>query len=210
MDAERLSEAEQELALTLKLNPGQSDAYANFGHIQFRQKNWEKAVEEFDRAIGFGSNKSDTFYFAGLSRIKQGAKVEAIPFFQKASRIQPHKAHYHFELGNVYRDLKYFDEALHEFLFTLTIQPNHPQAQNNIGVIYWNLKAYDKAEVAFKKALGMQQNLPEIHYNLANLYLRNNQTANAIPHLEQVLNLQPENTSARKLLNHALAQKGSS
>jgi protein O-mannosyl-transferase len=210
MDAERLSEAEQELALTLKLNPGQSDAYANFGHIQFRQKNWEKAVEEFDRAIGFGSNKSDTFYFAGLSRIKQGAKVEAIAFLQKAASIQPHKSHYHFELGNVYRDLKYFDEALHEFFFTLTIQPNHPQAQNNIGVIFWNLKAYDKAEVAFKKALGMQQNLPEIHYNLANLYLRKHQYANAIPHLQQVLNLQPENISARKLLNHSLAQKGSS
>ncbi len=210
MDAERLPEAERELALTLKLNPRQSDAYANLGHIQFRHKYWEKAIEEFDRAIGFGSNKSDTFYFAGLSRIKQGAEAEAIPFLQKAASLQPHKPHYHLELGNAYRKLKYFDEALHEFLLTLTIQPNHPQAQNNIGVIFWNLKAYDKAEVAFQKALAMQHNLPEIHFNLANLYLRNKQYANAIPHLEQVLKLEPGHASARKLLDHALAQKGSS
>ena len=206
MESEMLEEAKEELGITLQLNPAQSDAYANFGHIHFRQEHWNKAIEEFDHAIALGSNKPDTYYFAGLARSKQKAYGEAIPFLQKAVRLRSHKASYHFYLGNAFRHLGSFDEALQEFRRTLEIQPMHSQAQNNIGVIFWNLKAYERAEVEFNKALDIQQNLPEIHQNLATLHLKNNRYANAIPHLDQVLKLQPGNTTAQKLLDHALGQ----
>ena len=206
MENEMLEEAKEELAITLQLNPAQSDAYANLGHIHFRQEHWNKAIEEFDHAIALGSNKPDTYYFAGLAWSKQKAYGEAIPFLQKAVSMRSHKADYHFDLGNAFRYVGSFDEALQEFRQTLEIQPKHPQAQNNIGVIFWNLKAYERAEMEFKKALDIQQDLPEIHHNLAALHLINNRYANAIPYLEQVLKLQPGNATARKLLDHALGQ----
>ena len=204
MEAKMLAEAERELAITLQLNPTQSDAYANLGHIHFRRENWKQAIGEFDRAIALGSEKSDTYYFSGLAWSKQGAYAEAIPFLQRAVNMRPHKAHYHFDLGNAYQNSRIFDEALQEFRQTLEIQPKHPQAQNNIGVIFWNLEAYEKAEIEFKKALDIQHDLPEIHHNLAALYLKNNQHADAIPHLKEVLKLQPENATAKKLLDFAL------
>ena len=206
MENEMLEEAKEELAITLQLNPAQSDAYANLGHIHFRQEHWNKAIEEFGHAIALGSNKPDTYYFAGLAWSKQKAYGEAIPFLQKAVSMRSHKTDYHFDLGNAFRHVGSFDEALQEFRQTLEIQPKHPQAQNNIGVIFWNLKAYERAEMEFKKALDIQQDLPEIHHNLAALHLINNRYANAIPYLEQVLKLQPGNATARKLLDHALGQ----
>ena len=117
----------------------------------------------------------------------------------------PHKAHYHFDLGNAYLYTRLFDEALQEFRQTLEIQPIHPQAQNNVGVIFWKLKSYGKAEIAFKKTLRLQNDLPEIHHNLAALYLKSNRFTNAIFHLKQVLKLQPENETAKKLLAYSLA-----
>ena len=206
MENEMLEEAKEELAITLQLNPAQSDAYANLGHIHFRQEHWNKAIEEFDHAIALGSNKPDTYYFAGLAWSKQKAYGEAIPFLQKAVSMRSHKTDYHFDLGNAFRLVGSFDEALQEFRQTLEIQPKHPQAQNNIGVIFWNLKAYERAEMEFKKALDIQQDLPEIHHNLAALHLINSRYANAIPYLEQVLKLQPGNATARKWLDHALGQ----
>lgn len=206
MGAEMLEEAKKELAVTLQLNPEQSTAYANLGYIHARLENWKQAIEEFDRAIALGSEKPDTYYFSGLARSKLEAHAEAIPFLHKAAEMRPHKAHYHFDLGNAYRYEKIFDEALQEYRQTLQIQPNHPQAQNNIGVIFWNLKAFEKAGIEFKKALDIQQDLPDIHHNLAALYLQNNHYADAIHHLEQVLKLQPENATARKLLDHALGR----
>jgi Flp pilus assembly protein TadD len=120
--------------------------------------------------------------------------------------MRPHIAHYHFDLGEAYRQMGSFDKALQEFRQALKIQPKHPQAQNNIGVIFWNLKAYEKAEMEFNKALKIQHDLPEIHQNLAALYLKTNRFAYAIPHLEQILKLQPENVIAQNLLGHALIQ----
>jgi protein O-mannosyl-transferase len=206
MEAEKLLEAERELAITLQLNPTQSDAYANLGHIHFQRENWKQAIEEFKRSILLGSNKSDTYYFLGLAWSKQGYYAEAIPFLQKAVNMRPHKAHYHFDLGNAYQHTRLFDEALLEFRQTLEIQPIHPQAQNNIGVIFWNLKFYAKAEIEFKKTLRLQNDLPEIHHNLAVLYVKSYRFTNAILHLKQVLKLQPENETAKKLLAYALAQ----
>ncbi|MBC8286106.1 MAG: tetratricopeptide repeat protein [Nitrospinae bacterium] len=206
MEAKMLTEAERELAVTLQLNPAQSDAYANLGHIHFQRENWKQAIEEFDLAIALGSGKSDTYYFSGLAWSKQWAYAEAIPFLQRAVSMRPHKAHYHFDLGNAYQNLRIFDEALREFRQTLEIQPKHPQAQNNIGVIFWNLEAYEKAEVEFKKALNIQHDVPEIHHNLAALYLKIDQHADAIPHLKEVLKLQPENATAKKLLDYALSR----
>lgn len=199
-------EAERELALTLQLNPTQSDAYANLGHINFQRKDWKQAIAEFDRALALGSNKPDTYYFAGLALSKQGAHAEAIPFLQQAANMRPHKARYHFDLGNSYQNIKSFDDALREFNRTLEIQPQHLQAQNNIGVIFWHLGAYQKAEVEFKKALDIQYDQPDIHHNLAALYLKNNHYTNAILHLKQVLKLQPDNTTANKLLDYARSQ----
>ena len=118
--------------------------------------------------------------------------------------MRPDKAHYHFDLGDAYRHIKFFDEALIEFRQTLQIQPEHPQAQNNIGFIFWNLKAYEKSEIEFKKALSINYKLPEIHYNLAVIYLKKNHIADAVFHLKQVLKLQPENTTAKNLLDYAL------
>ena len=120
--------------------------------------------------------------------------------------MRPHKADYHFDLGNAYQHTRSFDEALLEFRQTLQIQPEHPQAQNNIGVIFWNIKSYEKAEIEFKKALGLQSDLPDIHHNLAALYLKSNRFTDAIPHLNEVLKLQPENRTTRKLLDYALGQ----
>jgi tetratricopeptide (TPR) repeat protein len=206
MEAKMLQEAERELAVTLKLNPNQSNAYANLGHIYFQRENWNQAIEEFNRSILLGSNKSDTYYFSGLAWSKQGAYAEAIPFLEQAIKMRPHKAHYHFDLGNAYQHTRSFDEALQEFVQTLEIEPLHPQAQNNIGVIFWNLKSYEKAEVEFKKALDIQNDLPEIHHNLAALYLKTNRYTDAILHLKEVLKLQPENATAKKLLDFTRGQ----
>ena len=206
METKMFGEAKKELAITLQLNPTQSDAYANLGHINFQQENWNQAITEFNRSINLGSNKPDTYYFSGLSRRKINSFKEAIPFLQKAVSMRPHIAHYHFDLGEAYRQMGSFDKALQEFRQALKIQPKHPQAQNNIGVIFWNLKAYEKAEMEFNKALKIQHDLPEIHQNLAALYLKTNRFAYAIPHLEQILKLQPENVIAQNLLGHALIQ----
>lgn len=202
---ERLNDARRELVITLDLDPEYTDAHLNLGFIYSREEKWKEAQVEFDRAILLGSSKADAFFNAGRVRAHLNRTEEAIPFFVKAVEMKPHRSNYHFELGNAYRFLNRKDEALTQYRLTLKSDPDHLEAQNNIGVIFWALKQYDLAKKAFLKTVSLGADNFEIHNNLASIYMIQKRPEQAIPHLNRLIALQPENAKARQLLEIATA-----
>jgi len=202
----QLDKAKAALEVALAIKPLQIDSLVNLGHIAGRKKNWEEAIEKFDIGIALGSQKADTFYYSGFARNNLGKFEEAIPYFKKAISMKPFKADYHFDLGNSYKNLGLFDAALQHFRKTLEIDPNHYKAHNNMGAIFWKLGALDQAKMEFQKVLQIKSDIPTIHNNLAAIYIKSGDFKNAIPHLETLLSLQPENTNAKKLLQFSQAQ----
>jgi len=206
MGAEELEKAKAALHTALSIEPSQIDSHVNLGHIAGRKKNWKMAIEKFDLGIALGTKKADTFYYSGFARNNLGKYEEAIPYFKKAITIKPFNADYHFDLGNSYQNLNQFDDALLHFRKALEIDPSHYKAHNNIGKIFWNIGELDKAEFEFRKVLRINSVVPTIHNNLAAIYLKKGEFKKAIPHLETLLNLQPKNVNAQKLLQFALKQ----
>ena len=206
MGAGQLPQAKAALIAALAINPVQIDSHVNLGHIAGREKNWEHAIEKFDHGISLGTQKANTFYYAGFARNNLGRYEEAIPYFEKAISLKPFKADYYFDLGNSYKHLQLFDDALHQFRKTLEIDPNHYKAHNNMGTIFWALGIMDQAKNAFEKVLIIKPDIPATHNNLAAIYIKKGDYKKAIPHLEKLTNLQPENVNAQKLLQFSLGQ----
>ena len=206
MAADQLQKAKDALITALTINPLQIDSHVNLGHIAGREKNWEQAIEKFDLGISLGTKKADTFYYSGFARNNLGRYNEAIPYFEKAISLKPFKADYHFDLGNSYKHLKLFDNALHEFRKTLEIDPNHYKAHNNMGTIFWALGATEQARSSFEKVLSIKSDIPTIHNNLAAIHIKNRDYKKAIPYLERLISLQPENVKAQKLLQFSMGQ----
>ena len=75
-----------------------------------------------------------------------------------------------------------------------------------MGTIFWALGATDKARSAFEKVLSIKSDIPEIHNNLAAIYIKNRDYKKAIPYLEKLISLQPENVNAQKLLQLSMEQ----
>ena len=75
-----------------------------------------------------------------------------------------------------------------------------------MGTIFWSLGALEKAKMEFIKVLEIKPDIATIHNNLAAIYLKSGEYKNAIPHLENLVNLQPQNANARELLKYSLAQ----
>jgi Tfp pilus assembly protein PilF len=205
LDKERVADAERELATTFDLDPDYTDAHLNIGYIHSRRENWQAAKAAFDRALLLGSGKADAFFNAGRVRNLLNQPEDALPLLLEAVKMKPHRTKYHFELGNAYRALNRKDEALAEYRLTLKSDPGHREAQNNIGVLFWGLKQYDLAEKAFKKSVVLGADNFEIHNNLASIYMLQKKPAQAIPHLKRMIDLKPENTKVRELLQIALA-----
>jgi tetratricopeptide (TPR) repeat protein len=206
MGANQLNNAKVALFAALAIKPLQIDSHVNLGHIASREKNWKQAIEKFDLGISLGTKKADTFYYSGFARNNLGKYAEAIPYFKKAISMKPFKADYHFDLGNAYKELKLFDNALYQFRKTLEIDPGHYKAHNNMGTVYWFLGAVDLAKTAFEKVLRIKSDLPEIHNNLAAIFMKSEDYKKAIPHLEKLISLQPENMNAQKMLQFSIAQ----
>jgi tetratricopeptide (TPR) repeat protein len=200
LSKERLKEARKSFEVSLALSPSSTDPYINMGHIDARNKEWDKAKLKYDLALKLGANRSQVFFNSGLMRLKLNKPAEALPFLLEAIKIKNHRPLYHQELGNAFRMLKQYDSALKSYRKVLELEPNYVEAQNNIGVIFWNLKILDKAELEFKKALVMKDKT-KIHNNLANLYIAKKQFSKAIPHLKTVLGRKPNDSRARNLLH---------
>jgi protein O-mannosyl-transferase len=206
MGANQLQQAKTSLIAALAINPLQIDSHVNLGHIAGREKNWEQAIKKFDHGISLGTQKANTFYYAGFARNNLGRYKEAIPYFEKAISLKPFKADYYFDLGNSYRHLQLFDDALHQFRKTLEIDPSHYKAHNNMGTIFWTLGIMDQAKGAFEKVLSIKPDIPAIHNNLAAIYIKRGEYNRAIFHLETLVSLQPENINAQKLLQFSVEQ----
>ena len=200
LSKERLKEARKSFEVSSALSPSSTDPYINMGHIDARNKEWDKAKLKYDLALKLGANRSQVFFNSGLMRLKLNKPAEALPFLIEAIKIKNHRPLYHQELGNAFRMLKQYDSALKSYRKVLELEPNYVEAQNNIGVIFWNLKILDKAELEFKKALVMKDKT-KIHNNLANLYIAKKQFSKAIPHLKTVLGRKPNDSRARNLLH---------
>lgn len=200
LSKERLKEARKSFEVSSALSPTSTDPYINMGHIDARNKEWDKAKLKYDLALKLGANRSQVFFNSGLMRLKLNKPAEALPFLLEAIKIKNHRPLYHQELGNAFRMLKQYDSALKSYRKVLELEPNYVEAQNNIGVIFWNLKILDKAELEFKKALVMKDKT-KIHNNLANLYIAKKQFSKAIPHLKTVLGRKPNDSRARNLLH---------
>jgi superkiller protein 3 len=197
---ERLKEARKSFEISSALSPSSTDPYINMGHIDSRNKEWDKAKLKYDLALKLGANRSQVFFHSGLMRLKLNKPAEALPFLLEAIKIKNHRSLYHQELGNAFRMLKQYDSALKSYRKVLELEPNHVEAQNNIGIVFWNLKVLDRAELAFEKALAMEDK-NTIHSNLANLYIAKKQFSKAIPHLKIVIERKPNDTRARNLLH---------
>ena len=75
-----------------------------------------------------------------------------------------------------------------------------------MGTIFWALGAFDQAKTQFEKVLEIKPNIPDIYNNLAAIYIKIGDYKNAIPYLETLLKLQPENIKAKKLLQFSRGQ----
>ena len=205
MGADQLEKAKAALETALLIEPSQIDSHVNLGHIASREKNWRMAIEKFDLGIALGTKKADTFYYSGFARNNLGKYEEAIPFFKKAISIKPFKADYHFDLGNSFKNLNQFDDALLHFRKALEIDTSHCKA-HNMGTIFWKIGDLEKAEFQFDKVLRIKPDVPAVHNNLAAIYLKRGEFNKSISHLEKLVNLQPKNLNAKKLLQFSLKQ----
>jgi protein O-mannosyl-transferase len=119
----------------------------------------EKAVDEFQSAVGMAPDYAEARNNLGYLRFRQGRMDDAITQFQAALLIQPDYAESHNNLGLVYHAQGRLDDAIDEYLEAGRLKPDYAEAHFNLANIYNQQGHTDEATAEYEKAIELRPNL---------------------------------------------------
>lgn len=86
------------------------------------------------------------------------------------------------------------------FQQVLKLQPNHVGALGNLGVVYSRMGRYADAVSVYQRALKAAPADPLLNLNIALAYMKQDDYAQAKPHLRRVLEARPDHAQAMELM----------
>ena len=96
--------------------------------------------------------------------------------------------------GNVFYDLKRYDEAFAAYDKALALKPDLAEAWLGRGNVFYDLKRYDEASTAYDKALALKADLAEAWLGRGNVFYDLKRYDEAFAAYDKALSLKPELT----------------
>jgi len=172
-------EAVKSIEDALRFDPNNAYAHAYYAEILIDTglfDNYEKAAEESRVAIALDPNILETHRARGyvLNHIGTTDNYEAaIKEYEEAVKINPNISLLHIELGQNYRSLQVYDQAITQFTLADTLNPGDPLPDLYISRIYVTTGEYPRAQQYAETAVKDRPDDPSLHGNLGVIYYYN-------------------------------------
>ncbi|KAF0144650.1 MAG: hypothetical protein FD156_1664 [Nitrospirae bacterium] len=186
----------------VRKSPKKARSYNLLGTSYAKQKQFEKAIQQFQTALKLKPAYPLAYYNMGLTYVEQEQIDNAIQAFQAALNLQPKYAEAYNDIGIAYDKKGMIDNAIQAFQAALTLQLDFPNAHNNIGIAYVEKGLIYNAIEHYKIALKLDPNNATIHLNLGIAYQRIGDTDNARKEVERALQIDPSHYQALQFLDY--------
>jgi len=174
-----------------KKSPRKARTRLNLGSAYYMAERYDLALEEFQMAIKLDPRDPKAYNNLGLVYVKKHQFGTALTEFQRAISVHGN-ADAHYNLANVYRELKLYDEAIKEYLKAIKIDPeSSADAHYNLANVYRELKLYDEAIKEYLKAIKANPSLAGCYNNLAFIYYQEGLYQKAISWLKRGMEIDP-------------------
>lgn len=124
----------------------------NKGEKEYSDKNYEKAIEYYSKAISIDPNFVKAYSKRGGVYGMLERYNEAIADFTKAISIDPNFKWAYFGRGFAYTCLEKYNEAIADYTKTVSIDPNYIDVFYYRGLNYKTIGENEKAHADFRKA----------------------------------------------------------
>jgi tetratricopeptide (TPR) repeat protein len=112
----------------LRYNPTLKEANRSLGLIFYRKRHYEEAITHLKRALQESTHDAHGLFALAHSQAKTGMTNDAIATYRKALLIQPHNPAIHCQLGELLREKRLYDEALHAYQAAIDIEEHYVPA----------------------------------------------------------------------------------
>ena len=141
--------------------------------------------------------------FKGFLIVQTKGLAEAIDIYVDAIDKAPGFVPLYCFLGDIYRTVGQFDNAITEYKMAIWLDSLNIPAYRHLCQAYEEIGDYDSAVEIYEKLIQIMPNVPEFHSNLANiLYIKGDPEA-AISHFQTAVTLNP-NKEWTSVINQTL------
>ena len=147
-----------------------SQILANIGRLYLKDGHYEKAVWEYQKALGIDPQLASAYNGLGLAYTMLERYSEAVIAQRKALELQPDLAKAHAGLGLTYFRQNVLESALEHYRYAVGLDPEFLEARLKIGIILLNQERYTEAIDTYLAILDIKPNDPEVYYNLGLCY----------------------------------------
>ena len=136
-----------------RTSPSSHQNHNNLGDMYARQGNFQKAIEEFQKAIELKPDYGDAYH--NLANVYHQIQKDdlALENYQKALSFNPNLWQSYQNIAAIYFTQQKFDLAKEFMEKAIKINPENIDLHTNFGILYLNIKDEQKAKEEFEKAL---------------------------------------------------------
>lgn len=165
----KLEEAKNLFAIATEGFPC-AEFFQNLGLVHYKQKNYELAMQCFERVLEYEPNNLDIARdFAQMAKTTNQVEY-GIKFFEKALSLEANDYVGWNNLGLLYEKIKEFAKAKSCYINSLKSKKNY-EALHNLGVLHRTLRNFDESIKCLKEALNIRPNHYETMISLGMSYL---------------------------------------
>ncbi len=144
------------------LSPGKNTAadYVDSGVAHYNSGEYEKAIDEYNRAIELNPNYAPAYNNRGLAYYDQGMYSSAIADYTRAIQLSPNDTIAYYNRGNTYYDREnaYTDQgnynlAIADYTRAIQLDPNHVNSHQNLGNVYYDQERYSESLPYYRRYL---------------------------------------------------------
>lgn len=191
----------------LAQRPNDATAHFDLGYVYTAQRENDKAISEYRKAIAADPKMIQAQLNLGISLLPDDPKA-AIEPLQKAIELNYAFERAHYVLGVAEEHSGNAASAEKEYNVAVKLDPNDADAQAALGRTYFAEGKAADAEAAFREFLRLKPGSQEGEMGLARSLLQQKKTAVAVDALTDYLNGNPNDAKARVMQASALVELG--
>jgi len=128
---------------------------------------YKEGIEAFREELKSNPENAEANYYMGRLQLADDHPKDAQPYLEKAARLSPQEADYHFWTGVAYGANGKKDLEFKSYQRALELEPNHVEALTYQGHVYLERSEYQKALNNYKRVLELDPDNASALYNRA-------------------------------------------
>ncbi len=183
----------------IRLRPGFTTARINRGEALQALGLWDEAAAAYFEVLEIEPENAWVHTYLGHVLLELGdvdRLDQAAEHCRRALELSPGLGEAHTNLGNVYKAMGRFDDALSSYHRAVELNPSLAMPWNNIGRVEQHFGRFEAASAAYNKALTLEPGVARLHANLASLLSDQDRHAEAVERYRLALGCEPDHAES--------------